>query len=119
MSVILRNPTESELVRLKKWQTSVFFVCLIGYVGYYLCRQNLSAAFPLLSEVFGFSNSELGLIAFYSELAYAGGKLINGPLADKLGGKRLFLIGMVGAIICNVVFVLGSSLGYFIIVWCV
>lgn len=72
-----------------------------------------------MTEQFGYTNSQLGLIAFYSELAYALGKLINGPLADKFGGKKLFLIGMVGAIICNIIFAQGSTLVYFIVVWCI
>ena len=32
------------------------------------------------------SNTQLGLIASLSEIAYATGKFINGPLADKVGG---------------------------------
>jgi len=114
----LRSPNPTELIRLKKWRTSTFFVCLFGYVGYYLCRKNLSAAFPLLSEAFNFSNSDLGLIALYSEIAYALGKFINGGLGDKIGGKKIFLIGMLGAIVCNFAFAAGSSLNYFIITWC-
>ena len=74
---------QSQLVR---WRLSTFWVCLVGYVGYYLCRGNLSAAFPLLEQEFGYSNTQLGLIASLSEIAYATGKFINGPLADKVGG---------------------------------
>ena len=118
MSTTLRTPTTSELLSLTRWRQSVFLVCLFGYVGYYICRKNISAAFPLMSSEFGYSNSELGLIAFYSELAYAGGKIINGPLADKFGGRKMFLIGMVGAIISNILFSQGSNLMYFIGVWC-
>ena len=55
-------------------------VMLFGYVGYYLCRQNISAAFPLLNKEFGFSNTQLGQLALLSEIAYATGKFINGPL---------------------------------------
>ena len=118
MSTSLRSPNAQELILLKKWRTNAFWVCLIGYIGYYLCRKNLSAAFPLMEEVFGYTNSQLGLIAFYSELAYAAGKFINGPLADKLGGKKIFLTGMVGAMVCNIAFSFGESLPYFIVVWC-
>lgn len=113
-----RNPTNSELKILKKWQRSTFWVCLIGYIGYYLCRKNLSAAFPLMSHEFGYTNSELGIIALYSEFAYAIGKFINGPLGDKIGGKKIFLTGMIGAIIMNFLFSMGSSLYYFVIIWC-
>lgn len=78
----------ADIVKLKRWRRSTFLVMLIGYMGYYLCRGNLAAAFPLLSETFGYTNSQLGLLAFYSELAYAAGKFINGPLGDKVGGDR-------------------------------
>lgn len=112
-------PTESENKRLVRWRMSTFWVMLVGYIGYYICRKNLSAAFPLMSEAFGYSNSELGLIALYSEIAYAIGKFINGPLGDKIGGRKIFLIGMLGAIGSNFLFSMGSSLPYFIVVWCI
>jgi OPA family glycerol-3-phosphate transporter-like MFS transporter len=110
---------DSQIALLKRWRLSTFFVCLFGYVGYYICRKNLSAALPLISAEFGYSNSELGLIALYSELSYAAGKFINGPLGDKIGGRKIFLIGMLGAIGCNLLFSLGYDLIYFIIIWCV
>lgn len=91
---------------------------LIGYMGYYLCRGNLSAAFPLLSDTFGYTNSQLGMLAFYSELAYAAGKFVNGPLGDKVGGRPIFLLGMAGAVVFNFIFSLGSTLTYFVVVWC-
>jgi sugar phosphate permease len=108
-----------QLKSLTRWRVSTFWVMLVGYIGYYLCRKNLSAAFPLMSEEFGFTNSELGLIALYSEVAYAAGKFINGPLGDKIGGKKIFLMGMLGAIVANLAFSQGSTLVYFIIIWCV
>ena len=110
---------EKENLVLRKWQLSTFSVCLVGYIGYYLCRKNLSAALPLMSEEFGYSNSELGLIALYSEFAYALGKFINGPMGDKIGGKKIFLLGMVGAIISNLLFSQGSNIVYFIVIWCI
>ncbi len=119
----LENNQEKQLSdadnqRLFRWQLSTFWVLLVGYAGYYLCRGNLSAAFPLLAEGFGFSNTQLGLIASISEIAYACGKFINGPLADKIGGRRIFLIGMAGAIVWNIVFSLSASLAMFIAIWC-
>lgn len=110
------NPNDD--LRLVRWRISTFWVCLIGYVGYYICRGNLSAAFPLLEQEFGYSNTQLGLIAALSEIAYAVGKFINGPLADRIGGRRIFLIGMAGAIFWNIVFSMSASLTAFIIVWC-
>jgi OPA family glycerol-3-phosphate transporter-like MFS transporter len=91
---------------------------LIGYIGYYIGRGNLPVALPLLSETFGYSNEQLGLILTASELAYAVGKITVGPLADWWGGKRVFLIGILGAIAFNVIFSFGSTLLYFGVVWC-
>ncbi len=110
--------SEADNLRLARWRLSTFWVMLVGYVGYYLCRANLPAAFPLLEQEFGYSNTQLGLIASISEIAYAIGKFINGPLADRIGGRKIFLIGMAGAIFWNVIFSLSTSLIAFIAVWC-
>jgi sugar phosphate permease len=110
--------SSEENTRLLYWRTSTFWVMLIGYVGYYICRGNLAAAFPLLTQEFGYSNTQLGLIASLSEMAYAAGKFINGPLADKVGGRKIFLVGMAGAISFNIIFAISASLTAFIIVWC-
>ncbi len=103
---------------LNDWCQSTFAVMLFGYVGYYICRGNLSAAFPLMSQEFGYSNAQLGIIASTSEIAYAIGKFINGPAADKFGGRRIFLLGMVGAIIMNLIFSQMRSITAFMVVWC-
>ncbi|MDB2505359.1 hypothetical protein N9X92_06555, partial [Gammaproteobacteria bacterium] len=68
----------TDSARLIKWRLSTFWVMLVGYVGYYICRGNLSAAFPLLEQEFGYSNTQLGLIVSLSEIAYAVGKLLTG-----------------------------------------
>lgn len=107
-----------DLKKLKFWRLSTFWVMLLGYVGYYMVRKNLSAAFPLMETALGYTNTQLGVIAATSEIAYAIGKFINGPLGDKIGGKRIFLLGMAGAIACNFLFAMGSTLPYFVAVWC-
>ncbi len=104
---------------LNEWRQSTFAVMLFGYVGYYICRGNLSAAFPLMSAEFGYSNAQLGLIASASEIAYALGKFINGPLADRIGGRKIFLVGMLGAIAMNLLFSQMATLASFVVVWCI
>jgi sugar phosphate permease len=112
------DPSPEQTKRLKLWRMSTFWVMLIGYIGYYLIRGNLPIALPLISKKFGYSNTELGLILTFSELAYALGKFTTGPLADKIGGKKIFMIGMLGGIVFNFLFPLHSSLFYFTIIWC-
>jgi OPA family glycerol-3-phosphate transporter-like MFS transporter len=115
----LREPTAEEQSRLMRWRRSTFWAMLLGYVGYYACRANLYAALPLLSQDFGYTNSQLGLIALYPEVVYSLGKFVNGPLGDRIGGKNIFMLGMVGAVACNVLFALSGSLVAFVTIWCV
>ena len=46
-----------------------------------------------ISKEFGFCKAEMGTIITTALLAYACGLIINGLLADRLGGKRAMLIG--------------------------
>lgn len=114
---IYEIPNGEQLKKLKHWRTSTFWVMLIGYIGYYIGRGNLPIAMPLLSQSFGFTNENLGIIVTISELAYAVGKFTTGPMADKIGGKRIFLLGISGAIIFNLIFPLFSSLFIFTVIW--
>jgi sugar phosphate permease len=113
----VKNPSAEQLKSLQRWRLSTFWVMLIGYVGYYLVRGNLPVALPLLSQEFGYSNTELGYILTVSELFYAIGKFTTGPLADQVGGRKVFLLGMVAAVFFNLIFPLYPSLWYFVAVW--
>ncbi|MBL7715603.1 MAG: MFS transporter [Bdellovibrionales bacterium] len=116
-SIALKDPTEDQRRILTRWRISTFWVMLVGYIGYYLCRGNLPVAVPLLSKQFGYTNTELGIILSVSELMYAVGKFTTGPFADRIGGKKVFMIGMVGAIVFNLIFPSLSSILAFTIVW--
>lgn len=66
-----------------------------GYIGIYLCRKNLAVAVPMLQEAFGASKEDVGRIASAGTLGYAAGKLILGPVVDKIGGRAGFLLALV------------------------
>lgn len=76
----MRSPTHQEEKVLKRWKLSTYSVMLFGYVGYYLCRKNITAALPLLSEAFNYSKTDLGKIGSVALIVYGIGKLINGNL---------------------------------------
>src|SRR4051812_49553394 len=77
------------------------FVGLL-YTSFYMCRYNLSIANSAISHEFGFSKAQIGNIITTALLAYACGQIINGLLADRMGGKRAMLIGAAGTIVMNV-----------------
>src|SRR5947199_10242883 len=86
------------------------FVGLL-YTSFYTCRYNLAIANKSISDEFGFSKTQMGTIITTALLAYACGQIINGLLADRIGGKRAMLIGSVGTITRNLFFVIASFVG--------
>jgi OPA family glycerol-3-phosphate transporter-like MFS transporter len=92
----------------------------VGYAGYYFCRSNLSVATPLLLQEFDgtLDKERIGQIASAAVLFYAGGKFINGILSDFIGGRRMFLFGMLASICATIAFGLASGFAAFMAIWC-
>ena len=76
-----------------------------------MCRYNFSIANGAISEEFGFSKANMGAIITTALLAYACGQIVNGLLADRLGGKHAMLIGAAGTVVMNVIFGVASFWG--------
>ena len=111
-------------VRLRRWQAAIVVLLFSGYAGYYFCRANISVATPLLiaeMHAHGISVEEatlrIGGLVSLGTLAYALGKLFLAGTGDFFGGKRNFLLGMLGAIAFTVVFALGGGLPIFTFAW--
>jgi len=117
------SPSPNPGPRLARWQTITGITLFVGYTGYYVCRSNLSVAAPLLKQD-GWTKEDLGSIVSFGIVMYAIGKIVNGILADFLGGRRLFLAGMLGSILATAifgfsgsVFASASSLAVFTAIW--
>jgi sugar phosphate permease len=114
--MVKRSPSTS----LQHWQFRTAAGLFVGYSAYYLCRSNLAVAAPLLIREFGdqgLNKEVLGQLASVGVLFYALGKVFNGVLGDFLGGKRIFLLGMVGAVLATVAFGLGQGVAVFFAAW--
>lgn len=108
-AVVLTRPEASP--RLRAYQRLLIALMVVGYAGYYLCRSDLSVATPLLIGELkgqGVDKVFIGGMASLGTLFYAFGKFVNGSIADYLGGKKMFLLGMGGAVFCTVLFGLGG-----------
>lgn len=105
------TPTAAGRRKLRRWQRLLLALMLVGYAGYYVCRSNLSVASPLLIGEFGplgLDKGAIGGIASLGTLLYAFGKFVGGSLADFLGGRRIFLFGMGGAVAFTLLFAVGG-----------
>ncbi len=102
----------------ERLRNATFWTLFVGYGAYYLCRANLGVASPLLQSELHYDKLQIGAISTASTFAYALGKFTLGPTADVvLGGKRVFLLGLAGAIVANVLFGLSTGLWVFVVIW--
>ena len=110
--------------RFTAWHVATIALLALGYSGYYFCRSNLSVVLPDLIQDLARhgirandAQVRLGLIASFGTMAYAIGKFVSGSLADLLGGRRVFLGGMAGAIAFTILFVLSGGFPLFTLAW--
>src|ERR1700733_9219324 len=98
---------------LTRWHLLTISLLFLGYAGYYFCRSDYSVALPLILA----EQVRLGSIASLGVLMYALGKFPSGGLADRFGGRRNFLGGMLGSILFTVLFMLGGGFPVFTLAW--
>lgn len=99
------------------WQFTTISTLFVGYAGYYICRSNLSVALPLIHDEFGLDKTDTGIIASVGILMYAFGKISNGLLGDFLGGRVMFLMGMMVSVLCTIGFGFAGGLTVWILIW--
>jgi OPA family glycerol-3-phosphate transporter-like MFS transporter len=78
------------------------------YAAFYMSRYNFTVSNPALCSEFGWDNTRIGIIISISTAVYGLSVFFNGPLADKIGGKKAILIGCIGALVFNLLFALGA-----------
>lgn len=93
--------------RAMNWLTLGF-----TYAAMYMGRYNLSFANKSLSDTYGWDKTQIGTIITAALTIYGISALFNGPIADRIGGRKAMLIGVFGAVVFNVVFGFGAYLGF-------
>ena len=71
------------------------------YAFMYMARYNLNVAKNSLGDLM--KNKDIGVIFGVGAFVYGISFLVNGPLVDKIGGKRGMLIGAIGASAANII----------------
>lgn len=87
----------------KKRRFLNWFPLGMTYAFYYMGRYNLNVAGPTIMEKFGLTKAEFGVIATCGFWIYAMSVLFNGPLADRIGGKKAIVIGAFGTALLNLI----------------
>lgn len=71
----------------------------LTYALLYMGRYNLTVSKNAFGDLM--TKSEFGTIFFFGTVTYAVAFLLNGPLTDKIGGRKAILIAAVGAALMN------------------
>jgi len=82
------------------------------YASMYMGRYNLSFANKSLSDTYGWDKTQIGSIITIALTIYGVSALFNGPIADRIGGRKAMLIGVFGAVVFNIAFGLGAYIGF-------
>jgi OPA family glycerol-3-phosphate transporter-like MFS transporter len=90
---------EFEKQRVINWMSLGFL-----YACFYMTRYNYTAAAPILADIFGWKNTDLGVFETMMPLVYGLSVVLNGPFADRIGGKKAFLFGAAGVSVMNLLF---------------
>ena len=92
-------------------RAATYLACaMLGYIGIYLCRKNLSVAIPMIQQDLGVTKAQLGVVASYSTIAYAVGKIFFGPIIDRVGGRICFLFALLAVAVLGGLGSLSSSI---------
>ncbi|HEY6461928.1 MAG TPA: MFS transporter [Polyangiaceae bacterium] len=92
-------PSHSPAFRLRRFAN--WFPLGLTYATLYMGRYNFNVYRNHAHELHGLSDTQVGLIATVGFWTYAASLLVNGPLAEKIGGRRAILIGVAGACVLN------------------
>lgn len=82
------------------------------YAAMYMGRYNLSFANKALSDTYGWDKTQIGTIITAALTIYGISALFNGPIADRIGGRKAMLIGVFGSVLFNVAFGFGAYIGF-------
>lgn len=108
MSLLSRNPlNHSKPYRRRRFLN--WFPLGLTYATMYMGRYNFNIVKNDIGAWYHLDKAEMGLIATFGFWTYGLSVMLNGPLADRIGGRKAILIGALGAGLLN----LGVGLMFF------
>ena len=104
-----------------KWEMVVLACMYLGYAALYMCRATVVNAGPSMLDdpALGLTKTAWGAVLGWGTAGTLAGKLANGVLADRFGGRRIFMLSLALCMLATGIFgtlsgVLFFSIAYFI-----
>ena len=109
-AIALDVPVHSQAFRRRR--AANWLALGFTYAAMYMGRYNLSFANKALSDSYGWDKTQIGAIISAALTIYGLSALFNGPIADRIGGRKAMLIGVFGSVVFNIAFGLGAYIGF-------
>lgn len=91
---------------MRTWSLSGVF---IGYMGYYLVRNNITLSTPFIQNQLNLSKSDIGTITGSMLIAYGISKGAMSVISDKAGPKKYMALGLILCALVNVLLGFSNS----------
>ncbi|MBI5838146.1 MAG: MFS transporter [Candidatus Eisenbacteria bacterium] len=92
-------PNHSPAFRLRRFYN--WFPLGLTYATFYMGRYNFNVVKGDMGQMFHLDKAQMGIIATAGFWTYALSVIFNGPLADRIGGRKAILVGALGASAVN------------------
>lgn len=86
------------------WRNRVLLASIIGYATFYLVRENIGMAMPVMEKTLGLSKIQLGTFLTLNGVLYGVSKFINGFFADRCNARSFMSVGLAASALLNVAF---------------
>ncbi len=99
---------------MRKWRIQIFAVTWMAYFGMYFCRKNFSVVMPVMSRELSTSKEEFAFIITIYSIMYMLGQFLSGYLSDRHGPRLIVGIGLLLAVISNLLMGWMGTIGSFV-----
>lgn len=76
------------------WRIRLLYTLIIGYASFYLIRQNMQIAAPIMLHEFGYSKTQVGWVFSAFPVVYGIGKFISGAICDRVNVRYYMSCGL-------------------------
>ncbi|AJI95251.1 phosphoglycerate transporter family protein [Yersinia ruckeri] len=95
-------PDDKVMATYNRYRVQALFSIFIGYLSYYIVRNNFTLSTPYLKEQLHLSATEIGMLSSCMLIAYGISKGIMSSLADKANPKIYMAMGLLLCALVNV-----------------
>src|SRR5262245_11728082 len=101
MTAIAQETESTQSLALKKFRLEVFAATWFSYAGFYVCRKVINVVKGPLKETLAVNDQQIAHLTTAYLVSYALGQFLTAFLSQRVSSRRLLLVGMGVATLCN------------------